>query len=891
MLVHRPHLRALNRALAAAEPLLILPDLHPDYLRALFTEWQALPPAAEGDVKPRVILFEHGWGASKLAIDVLEPLGQSPNVAEWLRARIHDVPGKEPDTTGRPRRPHTLYWLAGGEDLLANDDARAALGALCRRIATYDLPWRVLLEDPARPLPRPLAPWGRVLELKAPRPDEDDDFAARVLRALAPDFCAAVEQEEDGKDRLRELTRQVQGLDAASINLVFSDAVRSMPSASLDVRREHILRRSKQERDRLLQRASGLILERVGDEELLGMNRLQRHLEYVDVLLSDFTAGDAAGGPRPRGVLLAGLPGCGKSLAARIAAKRLNVPLLRLDVGGVMGRYLGESEANLRRALDAAEASAPCVLWVDEIEKALGGLGGGSEGGGTGSRVLAHLLTWMQDHESQVYLFATANAVAKLPPELLRRGRFDELWKVMLPTADERLEILASKLSKLEDSLDDELRDAKNSRALRKFAETAAEGFTGADLESLVSEAWSRARVHKQQVGVESLRAVIKSGFKPMSVQFKDQIDAATKQLEAHGFLDVSCPDDELPPEVPPERRAKRGELVGPLADFWQSPDGSAWEVPDRDLKLTFLQDSAQEDGVRTLGCAKLSDGEELGVARVRRQRSTLRVSLPEAAQEIAWGWHEGPDHIGWEGSPVVLRPHAGGRSGRSGRSGRQRYLVDGRPTDPRLPRLGDVLVFTAEGRRCVLSIFEDCSILRVAPAGSNMKRDDLLRPRTPKELRQLSVLQSYYKTDWYSPEYEHPNKWPLILVAPTTEGDDAPIKLVIMPPISGEPDTVRMSLSFPKHVSRSLLIACADLYADEARSEHRSKADKDLMARARIKFLKTQYTSLSRIARYRKWANDILNWEKWRGGTGTSDAGAQVLYRKELKEELAQWR
>ena len=142
------------------------------------------------------------------------------------------------------------------------------------------------------------------------------------------------------------------------------------------------------------------------------------------------------------------------AMAARMTAHKIGVPLLKLDVGEMMGSLLGESEANLSRALDTAEAAAPCVLWVDEIEKALGGMSGGKEGGGTGSRMLGKLLGWMQDHTAQVYLFATANKVKVLPPELLRRGRFDELWRVMLPREDEREAILRQKLGALNDECD-----------------------------------------------------------------------------------------------------------------------------------------------------------------------------------------------------------------------------------------------------------------------------------------------------------------------------------------------------------------------------------------------------------------------------------------------------
>jgi SpoVK/Ycf46/Vps4 family AAA+-type ATPase len=148
-----------------------------------------------------------------------------------------------------------------------------------------------------------------------------------------------------------------------------------------------------------------------------------------------------AGLPQPKGVLLVGVPGCGKSLSARALAGAWGVPLLRLDIGRIFGSVVGASEANLRRAIQTAEAVSPCILWIDEVEKGFAGVGG-QGGGGVTERVFGSFLQWLQDKRSPVFVVATANDISRIPPEFLRQGRFDDIFFVGLPAAAEREAIL-----------------------------------------------------------------------------------------------------------------------------------------------------------------------------------------------------------------------------------------------------------------------------------------------------------------------------------------------------------------------------------------------------------------------------------------------------------------
>ncbi|MBX3604832.1 MAG: AAA family ATPase [Piscinibacter sp.] len=202
--------------------------------------------------------------------------------------------------------------------------------------------------------------------------------------------------------------------------------------------------------------------------EVAGLVRLKQWLERRRAAF----VGDVTGLDQPKGILLLGVQGCGKSLAAKAVAGAWRVPLMRLDIGALFNKYLGETERNLREALKAADAMAPCVLWVDEIEKGLAEGQGGDNG--ESRRLLGTLLTWMAERRSRVFIVATANDIEALPPELVRKGRFDEIFFVDLPDAAARTEVLRIHCVK---------RGQDPARFdLRALAERA-EGFSGAELE------------------------------------------------------------------------------------------------------------------------------------------------------------------------------------------------------------------------------------------------------------------------------------------------------------------------------------------------------------------------------------------------------------------------
>lgn len=216
----------------------------------------------------------------------------------------------------------------------------------------------------------------------------------------------------------------------------------------------------------------------------------------------------------PKGLLLVGVPGCGKSLTAKAVSSLWQMPLLRLDIGQLFSSYIGSTEANMRKAIMTAESIAPCVLWIDEIEKGMAGMQSDQADGGVSRRIFATLLTWMQDKQHPVFLIATANDVSSLPPEFLRKGRFDDIFFIDLPNVDERTEILSIHLSKRK-------RDPTRFDIANLAART--EGFSGADLEGVISEALECAYAEGSDVEQKHLESVASSAV-PLAATMAEKI-------------------------------------------------------------------------------------------------------------------------------------------------------------------------------------------------------------------------------------------------------------------------------------------------------------------------------------------------------------------------------
>ncbi len=248
--------------------------------------------------------------------------------------------------------------------------------------------------------------------------------------------------------------------------------------------------------------------------EVGGLKQLK---QWLQVRHGAFTEEARAFGlTAPKGVLLLGVQGCGKSLMAKAVAQEWGLPLLKLDTGRLYNKYLGETEKNLREAIRLAESIAPVVLWIDEIEKALSGTSSTEADGGVSTRVLGTLLTWLQDKKAPVFVVATSNDISRLPPELLRKGRLDEIFFVDLPNGAARKEIISVHLKR---------RDRNPVDFDLPALVQASDGFSGAEIEQAIVSSLYAAFSGEGVLTTETILSEMANTY-PLSVVMKEQIDA-----------------------------------------------------------------------------------------------------------------------------------------------------------------------------------------------------------------------------------------------------------------------------------------------------------------------------------------------------------------------------
>ena len=366
----------------------------------------------------------------------------------------------------------------------------------------------IVLSAPGLSLPPELEKDVTVLDLPLPEPEE--------LRGVLKSLCEQLYDDNPEAVRLAKidgeaLVRAAQGLTLAEAENAFARAaVTSGVLAADDV--ALVLEEKCQ-----AIRKSGILEFHPAETSMAEVGGLVRLKEWLRRRSKALEPGARAFGlPPAKGVLLLGAPGCGKSLTAKVVAHSWQLPLVHLDLGRVFSGLLGSSEENLRKALRVAEGVAPAVLWIDEIEKGLaGGTGSGVQDGGTTQRVFGSLLTWMSEQKSGVFVVATANRIDGLPPELLRRGRFDEVFFVDLPDATAREEILRIHL-------------ARRKRDPARFDLTAlaqkCNGLSGAEIEYAVVEGLFAAFDEGRELEGEDLARAI-AETTPLSVTYAEEID------------------------------------------------------------------------------------------------------------------------------------------------------------------------------------------------------------------------------------------------------------------------------------------------------------------------------------------------------------------------------
>jgi len=331
----------------------------------------------------------------------------------------------------------------------------------------------VIALTPSGEIPRDLRGCATVIDWPLPDRAEVSKLLSDTLGALAEGTPAKLLEGE--------------AFDAAVDAAVGLSASEAENCYSFSLVTEKAINASKvgQEKRRIVSRVPGLSFYDPEPRGLAAIGGLDNLKGWIVERGTAFSARARAYGLRtPRGMLVVGVSGTGKSYCARCVAAAWNCPLIRLDLGALKGKFVGDSEGNIRRALQLIEALGRCIVWIDEIEKALAGSTGPQGDGGVAADALGTILSWMQERTSEAFVIATANDVRGLPPELLRKGRFDEVWFVDLPTMTERDAIVRA-------ALDEYKRDASGID-VRAVAEVT-DGFVGAELAALVPDAMFRA--------------------------------------------------------------------------------------------------------------------------------------------------------------------------------------------------------------------------------------------------------------------------------------------------------------------------------------------------------------------------------------------------------------
>jgi SpoVK/Ycf46/Vps4 family AAA+-type ATPase len=436
---------------------------------------------------------------------------------------------------------HAIFVMRDFHPYLTDPTIVRRLRDLCKAFArTSKHKKHILLLSPVFKAPMEIEKDMAVIDFDLPGTEEIGGIVDGILETVPMKARPGIRLLSDPSQKTR-IVDAALGLTANEIRYVLSKSLvrkKDFDIATILGEKKHIIRKSG-------------ILEffetdarwsDVGGLEVLKDWLKKRHLAFTEEA-REF------GLPIPKGILLIGVPGCGKSLTAKAVSGLWQMPLLRLDVGKVFSSLVGSSEENIRRAIRTAEAVAPSILWLDEIEKGFSGTrSSGESDAGTTARVFASFITWLQEKETPVFVIATANDVSMLPPELLRKGRFDEIFFVDLPSARERGEIFRIQV----DKLNRRSRIQRNPDAFDLEAIVArTQGFSGAEIEQSVTSALYDA--FEGQADLTS-DGVLRSASEqiPLSFTMKERIDGMRSW--AAGRARRASMSEDLPDDVPIER-------------------------------------------------------------------------------------------------------------------------------------------------------------------------------------------------------------------------------------------------------------------------------------------------------------------------------------------------
>jgi SpoVK/Ycf46/Vps4 family AAA+-type ATPase len=362
----------------------------------------------------------------------------------------------------------------------------------------------IIILAPLLKLPMELEKEVTVLEYSLPSMEELDALLEGIIQSVRANSQIDVNLSHSQRE---QILKAAMGLTANEAENVFAKSLVEKRRFDVDV----VLSEKEQ-----IVRKSGILEYYPATEAFSGVGGMDYLKDWMDKRTVAFTEKARAFGlPNPKGILLLGVQGCGKSLSAKAVASLWKLPLLRMDVGKIFGGIVGQSEENIRKAIRIAESTAPNVVWIDELEKGFAGTqSSGISDGGTTARVFGTFITWLNDKTAPCFVVATANDVSSLPPELMRKGRFDEIFFVDLPSIQERKEILKIHIEK---------RKRDSSKFDLDAIGAATAGFSGAEIEQIVVSALYDAFSDNQDIATASLVEEAKRSV-PLSVTMSERI-------------------------------------------------------------------------------------------------------------------------------------------------------------------------------------------------------------------------------------------------------------------------------------------------------------------------------------------------------------------------------
>jgi len=461
-----------DRAVAHVERLCVSPDLK----RMLFT-----------------------WTETEGLVNAALPQRKDPSTRDPLRVLDEILGGTH----------HAVYVLKDYHCFLREHEVIRRLRDCAAALKQGSVSRTIMLLSPSLVIPPELEKDLTVLDFDLPDAGERAGILEQVEEGLRRAGQVKIALDRGTRERV---LKAAQGLTAAEMENALARAV--IARQALDAEAIPVILSEKKQ----VIRKTGVLEYHAPDEafaDVGGLDALKAWLRKRSDAFSEKAR--AFGLPEPKGVLLVGVQGCGKSLTAKALAALWRLPLLRMDVGRLFSGLVGSSEENLRKAIRVAESLSPAILWIDELEKGFAGVGSSNmSDAGTAARVFGTFVTWLQEKRAPVFVIATANDVTQLPPELVRKGRFDEVFFVDLPDRDERREILAIHLRK------------RNRRPadfdLERLADLS-EGFSGAELEQAAIAGLYEAFDEDRPLATGDIAASIR-GTVPLSQMMAEEITA-----------------------------------------------------------------------------------------------------------------------------------------------------------------------------------------------------------------------------------------------------------------------------------------------------------------------------------------------------------------------------